>query len=29
VYESHGRFVSPILRKGQSWTFTFNGAATY
>jgi plastocyanin len=29
VYESHGRFVSPILKHGQSWSFTFNAAGTY
>jgi plastocyanin len=29
VYESHGRFVSPILKHNQSWSFTFNAAGTY
>ena len=29
VYESHGRFVSPILKHNQSWSFTFNAAGIY
>jgi plastocyanin len=29
VYESHGRFVSPILKHNQSWSFTFNAAGSY
>jgi plastocyanin len=29
VYGSGGRFISPILKHGQSWSFTFNAAGTY
>ncbi|HVW87982.1 MAG TPA: hypothetical protein VHC01_00820, partial [Gaiellaceae bacterium] len=29
VYETHGRFVSPILKHNQSWSFRFNAAGTY
>jgi plastocyanin len=29
VYGSGGRFVSPILQQGQSWSFTFNAAGSY
>lgn len=29
VYGQGGRFVSPILKQGQSWSFTFNAAGSY
>jgi plastocyanin len=29
IYGDHGQFVSPILKKGQSFSFTFNAASTY
>ena len=29
VYGTGGKFVSPILKHNQSWTFTFNAAGTY
>jgi plastocyanin len=29
IYGGHGQFVSPILKKGQSFSFTFNAASTY
>jgi len=29
VYGSGGRFVSPILKHGQSWSFVFNAAGSY
>jgi plastocyanin len=29
IYADHGQFVSPILKHGESWSFTFNAAGTY
>jgi plastocyanin len=29
IYGTGGRFISPILKQGQSWSFTFNAAGTY
>jgi plastocyanin len=29
IYGQGGRFISPILGKNQSWTFTFNAAGSY
>ncbi len=29
IYGEGGRFVSPILKQGQSWSFTFNAAGNY
>jgi plastocyanin len=29
IYADHGQFISPILKKGQSYSFTFNAAGTY
>ena len=29
IYGSGGRFISPILKHGQSWSFTFNAAGSY